>query len=341
MVHSAWRGQGSEESVRRLIIGTCLDERVDDEHVGRTAIGKVRFNGMNARRKYTIQYDPTFIVEGGSLTTVTKADRIAEAAGREFGDRIVFESPEPATLAELRQIHTDEYVDAIQTGEPFALAEGGLGSWSPQVRTSVLASTGGARTAALRALENGVAGSLSSGLHHARHDRGSGFCTLNGLALAAHAARDAGAAEVGILDVDAHCGGGTFDICGVEPWIRIADVSVSSFDRWTPIADRHSLVIDSDPSAYLDHVRRALSALEGVSLVLHNAGMDPVEGGEAGATTGFTSELMAEREDLIADWARRTGTPIAFVLAGGYTGPRLTIEQVVALHMHTIRAFAS
>ena len=50
--------------------------------------------------------------------------------------------------------------------------------------------------AGLAALQSGVAGSLSSGLHHARRERGDGYCTFNGLAIAAGEALTAGAASV-------------------------------------------------------------------------------------------------------------------------------------------------
>ncbi|MDP2769724.1 MAG: amidohydrolase family protein, partial [Giesbergeria sp.] len=56
----------------------------------------------------------------------------------------------------------------------------------------VCASNGGAVAAALAAIAEGVAGSLSSGLHHAARGRGAGFCTFNGLALGVRAARAAG-----------------------------------------------------------------------------------------------------------------------------------------------------
>src|SRR2546429_582741 len=82
---------------------------------------------------------------------------------------------------------------AVETGLPRDLAESqgfvwGLGLWP-----MVLASNGGAVAAALAALQEGVAGSLSSGLHHARRGSGAGFCTFNGLVIAARAALAAGA----------------------------------------------------------------------------------------------------------------------------------------------------
>ena len=65
-----------------------------------------------------------------------------------------------------------------------------------------------------------------------RRDRGAGFCTFNGLALAARAALAAGAASVLILDLDAHCGGGTASLIAEEPRIWQLDVSVCAFDSY-------------------------------------------------------------------------------------------------------------
>ena len=38
------------------------------------------------------------------------------------------------------------------------------------------------------------------------------------------------------------------------------------------------------------------------------------------------------------DWCRQQEVPIAFVLAGGYTGPRLDEDGLVALHRLTLSA---
>src|SRR5260370_35742530 len=96
----------------------------------------------------------------------------------------------------------------------------------------VLSANGGAVAAGLAALEQGVAGSLSSGLHHARHARGAGFCTFNGLVIAAREALAAGAASVLILDLDAHCGGGTASLIAEYPSIRPGAASVDRYCRF-------------------------------------------------------------------------------------------------------------
>jgi hypothetical protein len=57
---------------------------------------------------------------------------------------------------------------------------------------------------------------------------GAGFCTFNGLALAALAALDLGAKRVLVLDLDAHCGGGTHELLGRHR------ACASSTSPWTP-----------------------------------------------------------------------------------------------------------
>ena len=288
---------------------------------------------------YPIFYNDSYVVPGGGLETVRKADEVAKRILDLFPD-INLVSPEPATVEQLLLAHTAEYIEAFLSGEPYDVASAALGEWSEEVVASVLASTGGVIAAALAALKSGRAGSLSSGLHHAKSDHGAGFCTINGLAIAVLVALQNGAKSVGILDIDAHCGGGTFEILGDNPAIRIGDVSTSSFDSWRSGQERHKLEITTDPDTYLDVVAEMLEHIGSVDLLLLNAGMDPADGGSAGSTRGFTSELLEAREQLVAEWCERTNTPVAFVLAGGYVGSGLTLGDVADLHMHTVAAIA-
>jgi acetoin utilization deacetylase AcuC-like enzyme len=285
-------------------------------------------------------YSDDYIVENETLETVSKADKVARRVGSELPGVSLVAAP-PITRDELLLAHTETYVDAFLTGTPLRLAAGGIGSWSEDVVRSVLASTGGVRSAVNKALECGVSGSLSSGLHHARGDGGAGFCTFNGLGIGAILALQQGLESVGVLDVDAHCGGGTFDILGGNPRVRIGDIATSSYDQWVPSDERHRMKVTGDADSYLQDVADMLEHLKGVGLLLHNAGMDPLEGSGTGSAAGFTATLLAERETLVANWAQRTGTPVAFVLAGGYAGANASIDDIVDLHVTTVRAFAA
>src|SRR4030095_14026787 len=108
------------------------------------------------------------------------------------GRLVRVEAPAPVAHDDLRRVHTPAYLDAVRTGEPRALAQSQKFPWSPALWPSVLLTNGGALAAAPRALEDGVAAALASGFHHAHADHGEGFCTFNGLVVAAEALRASG-----------------------------------------------------------------------------------------------------------------------------------------------------
>jgi acetoin utilization deacetylase AcuC-like enzyme len=234
-------------------------------------------------------------------------------------------------------VHAPDYVHAIETGNPSELARSQGFSWDEGLWPMVLASNGGVVAAATTALRHGVAGSLSSGLHHARHARGAGFCTFNGLVIAAREALAAGARSVLILDLDAHCGGGTASMIVDEPRIQQIDVSVDGFDSY-PSSEQARLDIVSDGSEYLPTVRQRLADAErhDFDLCLYNAGMDPCEECATGGLPGITRQVLADREGMVFKWCANRGLPVAFVLAGGYVGPHLDQGGLVELHRLTL-----
>ncbi len=162
--------------------------------------------------------------------------------------------------------------------------------------------------------------SFSSRLHHAKYARGDGFCTFNGLALAAHDALARGARAVLILDLDAHCGGGTHALVQEERRVWQADAAVSLFDSYPPGV--HHLRMVHEAAQYLPTIRNMLVKVEQArawgedDLCLYNAGMDPHEDCAIGGLTGITRAVLAEREQLVFAWCRAHHLPVAFVLAG-------------------------
>lgn len=244
--------------------------------------------------------------------------------------------PELIDRLDLELVHDPYYVRAVITGEPSGLAGSGL-SWSPGRYEEVLISTSAVVAAVQHALATGSnAGCTSSGLHHAKAERGEGFCTFNGLAIAAIKAVEAGAKRVLILDLDAHCGGGTAQLIAGRDGIEQVDVSVSSYDRYVNTANATLHMARGDN--YLDVIGDALAAIvdpESIDVVIYNAGMDPHQ--HAGGASGITTEVLAERERMVFEWANSRGIPVAFTLAGGYTGG-VTAEELADLHLLTFEA---
>jgi acetoin utilization deacetylase AcuC-like enzyme len=201
----------------------------------------------------------------------------------------------------------------------------------------VAASNGGAVAAARAAWSgDGVSGSLSSGLHHAQHERGAAFCTFNGLAIAAKTLLAEGAHSVLILDLDAHCGGGTHWLIDGDEQIRQIDVAVNGVDGYMPSGD-NTLDIVRVAGDYLPMIEMRLGELPATpDLCIYNAGMDPDERCEIGGLPGIDEAILRKREELVFEWAKSRRIPIAFVLAGGYCGSTLTQDELVDLHRMTI-----
>lgn len=283
-----------------------------------------------------IYYCAAYTAAAYGFDTTRKATWVAESLRERPIDGVRLVEPALLTEHQLHEAHAPAYVAAVRTGSPRHLAESNGFPWDAEIWTAVRASNGGAVAAALHALGSREhAGSLSSGLHHARRDSGAGFCTFNGLALAARAAIDAGAQRVLILDLDAHVGDGTINIVGGWPEVMHIDISIA----WSaPAADPARASFDSIRRAddYLPTLARRLESCHGFDLCLYNAGMDPHEDSDIGGLEGMTAEIIAERERMVFEWAAGAGVPVAFVLAGGYTGPRLSRDALVHLHRLTL-----
>jgi acetoin utilization deacetylase AcuC-like enzyme len=286
-------------------------------------------------------YSPSYVAAGHAFETTRKAAWVAGSLRASPLDGLALEAPRPLTEAEIGAVHAPSYVAAVRTGEPRELAESQGFRWDPALWEAVCASNGGAVAAALAAFQGGHnAGSLSSGLHHARADRGDGSCTFNGLALAALAALDAGARSVLIIDLDAHFGGGTRSLLHADGRVWHLDVSVDAYDAYPEGPRWWSSYVDRSTD-YLPIITEGLAVMDAhgpFDLCLYNAGMDPHEDCPEGGRWGIDTETLTAREDLVFGWCRARRVPVAFVLAGGYLGPSLHQADLVKLHRRTFAA---
>jgi acetoin utilization deacetylase AcuC-like enzyme len=242
----------------------------------------------------------------------------------------------------IKRMHDRRYVNAVQTGTPEHLAQSQGFPWDEGMYDMAVSHNSGLVAAVDSVLigKDNWAGSLSSGLHHAKEENGDGFCTFNGLAVAAQRAFDLGARNILVIDFDAHCGGGTYSMTRSLPVTQI-DVSTSSFDRWAKDADdKWSDLTFSSPEDYLKKIKDALEratfghkATGGWDFVLYNAGMDPVN-------TGVDSATLNKRESLVARWLGDLELPSVVAIAGGYTERGITMQQLVDLHRLTFANFA-
>ncbi len=290
-----------------------------------------------------LYFSPAYAGSGYAFETTRKSQWVAQSLDSDPIAGLALCAPQPLSIEQVEQVHDADYVRALRTGVPLELAQSQGFTWDAGLWPMVLASNGGAVAAALDALQSGLSGSLSSGLHHARRSQGYGYCSLNGLVLAARAALAAGARLVLILDLDANCGGGSAGLIAGAHDIWQLDVSVDDYDRYES-SDRVRLSMVHSADDYLGAIERELQQLwtraPRFDLCLYNAGMDPFQGCPDGGLQGITREILAARERLVFKACRERKLPLAFSLAGGYIGEQLDQAGLVDLHRLTLSAAA-
>jgi acetoin utilization deacetylase AcuC-like enzyme len=260
-----------------------------------------------------------------------------------------------ASDEELARVHAGNYLAELERVVP------GKSGWldpdtyfSPETWTAARAAAGSASELATRVLK----GELAQGIavvrppgHHATRDTAMGFCLLNNVAVAAAAARAAGAARVAIVDWDVHHGNGTQEIFWTDP--NVLYMSVHQFPYYPgtgaasevggagalgatvnvglPAGSR-----DADYAAVFDHVFAPKLEAFKPDLILISAGFDAYEhdplAGMRVTHAGFAQ--MAARLRQLAE--RLSGGRIVAVLEGGYDldglggGMTATLNALVA-----------
>lgn len=238
-------------------------------------------------------------------------------------------------------MHANSYVQAVIDGRPKALAKSNGFKWDPGIYPMALAHTAGMVAAARQvATTRGFAGTLSSGMHHAKRRRGDGYCTFNGIAAAViDTLQHNHDARIVIFDVDAHCGGGTEEMVGSLEAVTHIDVYVNGFDLYPESPGNHLIPVDD-----IEGHREAISGGVGTivrahqetpfDLCIYNAGVDPID------ETFINPHDLRVRDHFVAGALGYYNIPTVFCMAGGYAGPLLTTPELVDLHTYTIAAFA-
>jgi acetoin utilization deacetylase AcuC-like enzyme len=248
--------------------------------------------------------------------------------------------PEPLDFSTLKLVHTQEYLDKLESSGLSAAEQRRLGMpWSEALwRRSRLASAG-TLLAARAALEQGLAGNLAGGTHHAFADHGEGFCVLNDVAIAIRKLQSERAIErAAIIDLDVHQGNGTAAI--FEEDEEVFTFSMHG-ERNYPLAKMRSnldvpLKDGIGDEEYLEALQRHLATVldsARADMVFYLAGVDVAAGDRYGKLQ-LTEEGIRLRDRRVIEEVRSRGMPLAIVLAGGYAA---TCARTAELHTHAFR----
>ncbi|MBP3956054.1 histone deacetylase [Gemmata sp. G18] len=264
--------------------------------------------------------------------------------------------PRPASVMDLSAVHDPAYLKRL--GDPLEL------SWALELpfirKLPVWAvwrvvlrpmrwAVAGSLVAAREALTAGIAVNLSGGYHHAKPDRGEGFCVFNDIAYLVHGLRAEGRLtatdRIAYVDLDAHQGN------GVSHHFR-ADHQVFMFDAFNPhiypAHDRDARARIDCPiplparcagAEYLHLVARSLPGFldaigrnARVGLAVYNAGTDVFTGDALGGLHLSAGDVLA-RDLYVIEQLRARGIPVVMLLSGGYSREsyRLVANTVVEL----------
>jgi acetoin utilization deacetylase AcuC-like enzyme len=248
--------------------------------------------------------------------------------------------PEPLDLAVAELVHTREYLDKLESSTLTAAEQRRLGMpWSEALwRRSRLASAG-TLLAARAALEQGLAGNLAGGTHHAFADHGEGFCVLNDVAIAIRRLQAERAIErAAVIDLDVHQGNGTAAIFDGDEEVFTFSMHA---ERNYPLAKMRStldvpLHDGMGDAEYLDALQRHLPVvLESAraEVVFYLAGVD-VAAGDRYGKLALTEEGIRLRDQRVIEAVRSRDLPLVIVLAGGYAPTR---ARTAELHAHAFR----
>jgi acetoin utilization deacetylase AcuC-like enzyme len=270
-------------------------------------------------RALPVFYSPRMVADSEGFSPSAAKPAAVLESWRALGIPLAVAAPAPVTLAQLAAAHDPRFVAGVLGG---TLANG-FGSRSPEVAASLPWTSGAMLAAAREAIRNGKAAiAPCSGFHHARYASAAGFCTFNGLAVAALALKAEGAAaRVGILDFDHHYGDGTDEIIGRLglAWIE----HYSAGREW--YEPRHA-------ARFLAKIPEYVGRMADCDVILFQAGADPHVDDPLGGW--LTTAQLAARDRTVFETAKALGVPVAWNLAGGYQEP---LRKVLDIHDNTLR----
>lgn len=248
-----------------------------------------------------------------------------------------------ATREELLLAHAPHYIEEIENGTLPKKREREMGlPWSPELAKRVRHTVGATIEAGKIALEEGIAATGGGGTHHAQWDRPQGYCIYNDTVIAARVLQQARlVSEVLVIDCDVHQGNGTALITADDPSIFTFSIHC---EKNFPVRKAQSdldigLANGVGDPLYLAALKKALATIEHrfePELIIYLSGADAHEGDRLGKLR-LTFEGLAQRDQVVLDYARQRKVPLLLTLAGGYGRE---IKNTVRIYQQTIKLAA-
>ncbi len=273
-----------------------------------------------------IFYRPEMATDSGGYSPSAQEPQLVVADWRsKFSEMLEIVSDfEPVTVNDIKLVHDARFVDRIMSLEE----SNGHGNTSPEVRDTLLWTSGSLYAGCVEALEEGVTCSPTSGFHHAHHSDCHGFCTFNGLLVAAaKLLEEQKVGRVAIVDFDAHWGDGCVDILKRKARYRDA------------ISYIHASDLPDDPEMFKDSIADSLDELPEPDLVIYQAGADMHKDDPLNCGPALSNMDLEERDFEVFNWCSKKAIPVCWNFAGGYQRDEDGgISKVLDIHYNTFFA---
>ena len=251
-----------------------------------------------------------------------------------------FAAPEPASDEDILRVHDREWVAKLRDGTLSYLEILKLEiPYTPQIVESFWMATGGTILSSQLALETGFAFHVGGGFHHAFPGHGEGFCAINDIAVAVRRLQHTGAIRRAmVVDCDVHHGNGTAAVFAGD--LSVFTLSIHQANNYPTEKPLSSLDIHlpdgTGDQDYLERLRNGLNAALSMfqpELLIYVAGADPYFEDQLGGLN-LTFQGLMDRDRLVIGTARKSGIPVASVLAGGYAE---SVEDTLTIHANTAK----
>ena len=242
------------------------------------------------------------------------------------------------TMDDILTTHDKEYISRLHSNDRDIFKEINLPYSEWLLERSGLAINGTLLTCQL-AMKHGIACHLAGGTHHAKREKGSGFCLYNDIAYSAInllSTNEFMGKNILILDFDVHQGDGTASI--LSNMDNAFTVSMHCKKNYPFKKEVSNIDIELDDKLndiiYLDKVKtlvgylceRHISGTYPISLVIYDNGVD-VHINDMLGRLNITDDGIYKRDRFVMDTFVKLGIPIACVIGGGYDESDIVLAQ--------------
>lgn len=265
------------------------------------------------------------VKESVGYSPSAKKSKLVVQAWKQLGYPVIIKKTRALSIEELSLAHDRNYVKGILNGK----IKNGFENKSLNVAKSLQWTTGSFLCAAIHAhLHKTNTFSPTSGFHHAGYNYANGFCTFNGLIIAAILLKKQYKAErIGILDLDSHAGDGTANTIqktNNEDFIQHYSLGYHDIQK-------------HNNTEWLENLPHLIKKnFANCDILFYQAGADCHEEDPEVYSGHFTTEQMYLRDKLVYVTCKELNIPVVTNLAGGYQKP---VKKIIDLHSLTAKAF--